>query len=301
MSVRFAPSPTGAFHVGNFRTAWISHWWARRLGLPWVVRFEDIDAPRVVPGARERQLAEMQALGLKADRVELQSEFHARHFEVFLRAARDGKVYPCFCSRKDVREALEGAASAPHRPVPIYSGRCRAVGADARAARSEECGLPSLAWRFKADDPSGEGDFIVARTSTELGSGGAPGPESFVPAYNWACAIDDLDGAHKLLVRAWDLANVVEQQRAIQRYAAAGAWQPQAVFHCALVVQESGERLEKRTQGVTLPELLGRGIAHAGLVTRFERSFDASVAGAFAPGAVFGEARETLKLSELGL
>src|SRR6476659_5113424 len=92
-SVRFAPSPTGTFHVGNLRTAWVSYRWSRVLRMPWVVRFEDIDGPRVVNGARERQLADMAALGLVPDEILVQSARHERHRALFLRAVADGSVY----------------------------------------------------------------------------------------------------------------------------------------------------------------------------------------------------------------
>src|SRR5689334_10286072 len=98
MSVRFAPSPTGNFHLGNLRTAWISHEWARALGQPWILRFEDIDRPRVLPGAQEKQLDDMAKLGLHAGRVLRQTEFHERHWTLFLTAFKQKQIYPCFCS-----------------------------------------------------------------------------------------------------------------------------------------------------------------------------------------------------------
>src|SRR4051812_22191121 len=101
MGVRFAPSPTGRFHVGNLRTAWISWSLARQLGEPWVLRFEDIDQPRVQAGAEARQLADLAALGMEPDAKLVQSSFHARHRAVFDQAAAQGQLYACTCSRKD--------------------------------------------------------------------------------------------------------------------------------------------------------------------------------------------------------
>lgn len=302
--VRFAPSPTGRFHVGNLRTAWISHAIARRLGEPWIVRFEDIDGPRVVAGAQELQLEDMRALGLEVrpelgDELIRQSDAHARHLEWFLRAVRERRVYPCFCSRKDVREALDGAASAPHGRVATYSGRCRErVTAAAAAANIPDHSLPSLAWRFALDeDPSGRSDFIVARTSVELSTESGSDavllpsdPASFAPAYHWACAIDDAEGRYRLLVRASDLADVVPQHRAIMRWL--GYEELPKVFHTALVTQNDGHRLEKRTQGVTLPELLAAGWSAERIVAKFTESFD--------PGAHAGEPRERISLRDLG-
>jgi glutamyl-tRNA synthetase len=280
--VRFAPSPTGAFHLGNFRTAWISYRLGQRLGKPWVLRFEDIDGPRVAPGSRERQLAEMERLGLKSERVEIQTAFHKRHEEAFDQARVEGKVYACYCSRKELREALEGAASAPHGAQAIYNGRCRDL------AEAPEHRLPTLAWRFRMDEASGSRDFIAARTLPD-GSG-------FNPAYNWACAVDDWDGRYDLLVRAWDLEPVAEQQRAIQLWlkTSEGSRDPlPAIYHTALVTQDDGHRLEKRTRGITLPELEAAGWTVERIVAAFERSWNEA-------DAVPGEARRSLTLSELG-
>lgn len=292
MSVRFAPSPTGRFHLGNLRTAWVSWRLAAVLGKPWVLRFEDIDTPRVVPGAMESQLADMAALGMKPFETRIQSAAHARHLALFERFQEKGWVYACTCSRKETQEALARLASAPHEAPPVYDGRCRELPWPRPHAH------PTLAWRILSEDPTQ--DFIVARTAPSVPAGS---PESFVPAYNWACAIDDFDGSHSLLVRAWDLEPVTRQQRAIHARVSEleGARPYPGVFHAALVTGEKGERLEKRTRGITLPELLERGISPEEIIRRLELSFDVrSVASEFRPELVWGEARRKLSLGELG-
>lgn len=283
MGVRFAPSPTGAFHLGNFRTAWISHQWARALGKPWCVRFEDIDQPRVVPRAQQNQLEEMSRLGMIPDELTLQTANRKRHWELFEKARREGVIYPCSCSRKEVLASL---ASAPHGPDAVYSGHCRRR----PAGEAKE----SLAWRFKNDDLSGTQDFIVARTD------GEGGEASFVPAYHWACAIDDWDGRYDLLVRAFDLETAATVQRRIQ------AWLAQetpgvfpAVFHTSLVTADDGHRLEKRTKGVTLPEWLARHSVDE-LKNIFEKSFVLK-ASDFKPSRIWGEDRPQIRLCDLGI
>jgi glutamyl-tRNA synthetase len=285
--VRFAPSPTGPFHLGNFRTAWVSHEWARQLRTPWVVRFEDIDGPRSIPGARERQQAEMERLGLRADRVVIQSQAVERHWELFARAAREGRVYPCYCSRKEVRVAIDGAGSAPHSAPAIYNGRCRALKAAPRHA------LPTLGWRWKGQDESGAGDFVVARSGPDAKPGAPPARAGYAPSYQWACAIDDLDGGFRLVVRAWDLADSIPYQRAIQRWVGGGRVVFPAVFHAALVVGEDGARLEKRTGGISLPELEARGLGGDALTALFRESYRTGFP-AFEAGAIFGEERREI-------
>lgn len=305
--VRFAPSPTGRFHVGNLRTAWISAEWARALGTSWVVRFEDIDLPRVVAGARERQLEDLAALGLVPDREYLQSTRRDRHYALFARAVAEGAVYSCTCSRKDVQDALAGIASAPHgrgnsegASAPIYTGHCR------EGAGPAKPGTAGIAWRFRAEDPSGAQDFIIARTTVSAGKferSAVPEIASFVPAYHWACAIDDFDGKYRLLVRGWDLADSTPLQRTIGAWVArseSAPFDPPAVFHTTLVVRDDGHRLEKRTAGVTLPELFGAGWTPERLLARFSASFRID-ASAFVPGMVFGEAMRERTLADLGI
>jgi glutamyl-tRNA synthetase len=247
--VRFAPSPTGRFHLGNLRTALLSQELANQLGQPWAIRFEDIDTLRVIPGAREQQLQDLADVGLIPDRITLQSENHARHEALFRKALREGQLYPCTCSRREVQLALAQAASAPHSPVPAYSGHCR----PSEIQPWDPQKLPpfpafqgeTLGWRFRMDSPDGRDDFIAARTGRD--------GRNFSPAYPWACAIDDADEGHLWLVRASDLASALPAQRAIQKWM--GLRKFPSVLHAALVTQNDGARLEKRTHGVTLPEI----------------------------------------------
>ncbi|HEX5036863.1 MAG TPA: glutamate--tRNA ligase family protein [bacterium] len=298
--VRFAPSPTGTFHIGNLRTAWISREWARRLNLPWVVRFENIDAPRNAPGARESQTGDMARLGLVADVQSLQSDRAERHWETFLKFREAGLVYPCDCSRKEVREAVEGAASAPHGPVAAYSGRCRDRDVSKEPLKTD---LPSLAWRIRFREDGGHEDFVVARSGTAVNAAGIPERATFVPAYHWACAVDDHDGRYDLLVRAWDLEPAAAQQRLIMKCLALlekKEAKPPAVFHASLVTANDGSRLEKRTLGVSLKELLAKGETPEALIAKFQASFTGDWK-AFQPEKVFGETQKTMTLHDLSL
>ncbi len=301
--VRYAPSPTGRFHVGNLRTAWVSVAWARHLGMPWVVRFEDIDQPRVLVGARDQQLADLRTLGLIPDIVLTQSAFRQRHWDLLLAAIQVGQVYPCDCSRKEVQSALNSIASAPHDGLaPVYSGSCRTnQSGSCRTRQSTLVPSESLAWRFRMPHPSGHDDFIVARSNSNLDVNGIPDEASFVPSYHWACAIDDFDGGYDLLVRSVDLFPAAHLQRSIQRWLGGvdSNFEPPAVFHTALVTQDDGHRLEKRTCGVTLPELEKRGFTAEKILQIFSASFHTSLA--LSRGDLMREQPEQLTLVDLGL
>src|SRR5262245_16838070 len=120
---RLAPSPTGAQHVGNARTyliAWLS---ARSRGGRLVVRMEDIDSPRIKPGAAAQALEDLRWLGLDWDGEPIvQTERLALYEAALARLQEQELVYPCTCSRSDI----EQAASAPHaeHEGPAYPGTC---------------------------------------------------------------------------------------------------------------------------------------------------------------------------------
>lgn len=296
--VRFAPSPTGRFHIGNLRTAWISHRLAHKLNTPWVVRFEDIDRPRVRAGAQRLQVEDMATLGLRADQTIIQSAAHMTHHRLFIEAVASGVVYPCDCSRKDVLADLAGAASAPHGGIPVYSGRCRDRQVEALPLSDHS---KSWAWRFRMPNVHGKDDFIVARTPPQHEA--EHSPDTFIPSYHWACAIDDHFGNYAYLVRAWDLADSAPLQRAIQTWLCqkeGRVTEFPTLFHTSLVVDDQGGRLEKRTAGVTLPELLARGLTPNGIVHAFEQSFDdSSPALCATSNGIEGESRREIPLSLL--
>jgi glutamyl-tRNA synthetase len=300
--VRFAPSPTGRFHIGNLRTAWVSFQFAKAWALPWVVRFEDIDGPRVLAGSRESQLSDMAQLGMTPTISHDQSSFHARHFELFELARSMGAVYPCDCSRREVQMALSALASAPHDGVaPVYSGHCRlqpksvTVSGSASGSASLATGI---AWRFKMSSADGKDDFIIARTTSLNGADG------FMPAYHWACAIDDFDGAYDLIVRSSDLAPALPLQRAIQIWLANSLkiTSPDIrAFHTSLITQVDGHRLEKRTVGVTLEEMFKKGWTKDSVLDAFEKSFDRKLLlrEKFDSSGVAHEPHATLILADL--
>src|SRR6476659_9679721 len=97
---RFAPSPTGDLHAGSLLAALGSWLFARRAGGRWLVRVEDVDTPREVPGAAQRQLDALKAFGFDADEpVEFQSDRHAFYRAALEDLADRGLAFPCWCSR----------------------------------------------------------------------------------------------------------------------------------------------------------------------------------------------------------
>ena len=112
---RFAPSPTGELHVGNLRTALVAWLAARSQGAGFIVRMEDLDRVTSSIEHEQRQLADLAAIGLDWDGdVVRQSERFDRYREAIGTLERMGLVYPCYCTRRDIRREIEAAASADY-------------------------------------------------------------------------------------------------------------------------------------------------------------------------------------------
>ena len=129
---RLAPSPTGALHLGNARTFLINWLLARQNNWQILLRIEDLDGPRIKPGADQLALEDLTWLGLKWDgAVRRQSEHMDDYSAALERLDRLGVTYPCFCSRRDIA----AAQTAPHGPGTAYPGTCRGLSPNARAER----------------------------------------------------------------------------------------------------------------------------------------------------------------------
>ncbi len=140
---RYAPSPTGELHLGNLRTALLAWLFARSAGGRLLLRVEDLDVGRVREAYVAEQLDDLRAIGLDWDgEVVRQSRRTALYAGALARLESDGRVFRCFCSRREVREA----ASAQHGELPegFYPGTCLALGAaesQRRADAGEEYAL----------------------------------------------------------------------------------------------------------------------------------------------------------------
>lgn len=267
---RLLPSPTGKLHLGHARTFLIAWWHARSRGGHVVLRIEDLDAPRVVPGAADEILRDLEWLGLDwVGTPVLQSS----RLEASLDAARKllerGLAYPCVCSRSDVKSAQ----SAPHAgdAEPRYPGTCRGrfrSVEDAERATSKAAGVRFLvppgplefvdgfAGPFTADVGAEVGDFLVARR------GG-------LPAYQLAVVVDDAAQGVTEVVRGDDLLSSAVRQLLLRR--ALDVPEPRS-WHVPLVVDAQGRRLAKRADDASLAALRERGVDPRAVVSFIARS-----------------------------
>lgn len=254
---RFAPSPTGALHLGLARTALLGWLRARSLGGVFVLRIEDLDAPRTVVGAAERLLEDLRFLGLDWDEGPdvggphapyLQSQRHGHYAAALAQLRSRGRLYACSCSRKDI-----AIASAPHGASefgPRYPGHCRERPRKPDATTVLRFRCPDELPRF-SDACAGEveataqGDFVVQRADGTI-------------SYQLAVVVDDIAMNISEVLRGADLAGCTGWQIAL--FEALGAPVPRFA-HVPLLLGPDGKRLAKREGAKPVAALRDAGIA----------------------------------------
>ena len=246
---RFAPSPTGPLHLGSLRTALAAWLIARHGSARFLVRIEDLDPQRSRPEFERSQLDDLAALGLDWDAPPVrQSERHARYQDALAQLEREGRVYPCFCTRAEIRVA----ASAPHAdelPEGAYPGTCRTLDAGQRARRIAE-GRP-YALRLDAGEVRISYEDRLLGSRTALVDDFVVRRADGVPAYQLAVVVDDAAQGIGEVVRGADLADSTPRQIMLQRLLSLPT---PAYAHVGLVLGGDGARLAKRHGAATLAD-----------------------------------------------
>ena len=266
MRGRFAPSPTGAMHLGNARTALLAWLAVRSQGGIMIMRLEDLDQARVPAQAEAQLLDDLRWLGLDWDEGPdvggpfapyRQTERRARYDAAIDRLLASGQAFLCACSRADVLRA----ASAPHESLlqdegeeRRYPGTCRTQGSAAVMNRAQAAGrLPAV--RFRGGQPGAFVDDLAGPCDPF----GADGVDDFVlrradglAAYQLAVVVDDAAMKIDCVVRGADLLRSTPRQRAL--FAAFDLKAP-AYAHVPLVLAPGGERLAKRTRPPSIADL----------------------------------------------
>ncbi len=266
---RFAPSPTGYMHLGNVWIAFLNWLWTKQQGGDIVLRIEDIDRQRCheeyIRGIEE----DLEWLGISYDEGPegtysygrpLQSERFPLYQEILDRWEKAGEVYPCYCTRA----RLHSISSAPHEgeALPIYDGHCRELTEKERAAMTKApswricmeetcesftdlfCGTHERKLFPKADD------FVVRRADGMV-------------AYQLAVSIDDGAMGITHVLRGNDLLSSTYYQLYLLRKL---GHQPPVYGHLPLLVDQTGVRLSKRQQGITIREMKESGMTAADIL-----------------------------------
>ena len=234
---RFAPSTTGPAHPGTLLAALLCWLDARSRGARLVLRLEDLDPERCRPAFAERMSSDLAWLGLAFDAVERQSEHGERHAAALDRLAADGRLYPCACSRSELRA---GGARAPDGSAR-YPGRCRGRP------------LPSGGWRAAAEPvrvrldpgeiaPREEGPLDTRQDPLRAFGDPVVRRRDGAVAYQLASVVDDAAVGVTLVVRGRDLAPSTALQLALRRLLGLPA---PSHRHHLLLLEERGEKLAK--------------------------------------------------------
>lgn len=235
---RFAPSPTGLLHIGSLLTAAASYADARSNGGKWLVRMEDLDPPREMPGAASHILHTLEAFGFEWDgEVAYQNRRYALYEETLCRLKTAGLVYPCHCSRKDWQAGARRGADGF-----VYNGRCRHPGQRPAPQGKQP------AWRIRVPDRViGFSDGIVGGYAQNL----AGDIGDFVLlradgywAYQLAVVADDAEQSVTHIVRGQDL--LVSTPRQIYLQQCLGVPTPQYA-HLPLLTNAQGQKWSKQT------------------------------------------------------
>lgn len=258
---RLAPSPTGYLHLGHAKTFWTAQQRAEEAGGTLILRNDDLDPARSRKEFVDGFIKDLKWFGCHWEEGPdvggphgpyNQSQRYDLYRQAFDRLKRSGMIYPCNCSRQDVLRSSQ----APHHgeEEPIYPGTCRQNGAPGSKQGR-------INWRFRV--PVGEriefhdkglgvqsflagqefGDFVVWR-------------HDGVPSYQLACVVDDAAMGITEVVRGADL--LVSTARQMLIYEALGL-QPPDFFHCSLLTDESGMRLAKRHDSLSIRSLREAG------------------------------------------
>jgi len=278
---RFAPSPNGLLHLGHALSALTNERFASLFEGRLLLRIEDIDLTRCKPAFEQAMRHDLDWLGLHfASEVRRQSEHFADYAQALSVLRRRGLVYPCFCSRQQVRVAVAAEEAQSGRPwpvdpdgAPLYPGLCRELDpseAERRVAAGEPHvlrldmkraqALAGAAVGYRVFDDSGEerqiparperwGDVVLARKDVPT-------------SYHLSVVVDDALQGVTHVVRGRDLEAATDIHVVLQRLL--GLPSPAYHFH-PLLIDETGQKLAKSRQSESLADLRARGVTAAAI------------------------------------
>ncbi len=262
---RFAPSPTGAMHLGNARTAILNWLMARKHQGRFSVRLEDTDRERSSFASEASILSSLAWLDMEPDRPIVRQSTRLELYQEAARSLMDrGLAYPCFCTEAELQRDRDMAA-AKGLP-PRYTGTCSALSQEEIRTKMEQGHPHTIRFRVDQDMPSvgfydlikGDmaiptqafGDFVILRSNGW-------------PSYNLAVVVDDQDMDISLVLRGED--HLTNTARQILLYKALDKEPPQFAHH-GLLVDKDHRKLSKRTGARSIPELMHAGMHPLALI-----------------------------------
>ncbi|MHB8157851.1 MAG: glutamate--tRNA ligase, partial [Desulfocucumaceae bacterium] len=270
--VRFAPSPTGPFHIGGARSALFNWLFARRHGGTFIVRIEDTDLERSTRESEENILASLRWLGLDWDEGIEAGGPHGPYrqterLDLYTGCARQllesGQAYYCYCSEEELaaeRERLMAAGD-----LPRYTGRCRNLCEEEKSAMESQGRRPVIRFRVPAGETvvvndlvrgevsfecSGIGDFVIVKSDG-------------IPTYNFAVVVDDHTMSISHVIRAEEhLSNTPRQVLIFQ----ALCWDLPIFAHVSLILGKDRSKMSKRHGATSIEQYMNLGYLPEALV-----------------------------------
>jgi glutamyl-tRNA synthetase len=288
---RLAPSPTGYLHLGHARTFWVAQERARASGGTLILRNEDLDSTRYKMDFVDAMLEDLRWFGFEwSEGPDVggpfapynQSERMELYQAAFEKLRVGGHLFPCTCSRKDIQSAIR-APHAEDEKEPVYPGTCRNKGFRLKVEgfRSDErVDEPATfnpqretkySWRFRVPDGEavsfvdgnfGAQSFVAGKDFGDFAVWRRDG----VPSYQLACVVDDAAMRITEVVRGADLLKSTARQLLL--YRALGLTAPK-FFHCELMKDDTGVRLAKRHDVLSLRALKEKGASPESLRHRW--------------------------------
>ena len=273
-NTRFAPSPTGHMHLGHVFSALFSYEAAKKLGGKFILRIEDIDSQRSSKVFEESIYEDLEWLQIK---YSTGIRYQADHMDDYKGAIKElqklGMVYPCFCSRSDIKAEIMRAGNAPHEEeTSIYPGTCRRLSKEERIKkiaigtsfawrlniRAAAKKLGNLVWRDlrlgKHTVPVGTmGDVVLARKDVPT-------------SYHLSATLDDHIQRIGLVTRGEDLVSATHVHKIIQSLL---ELKSPIYLHHPLILDSKGVRLSKRTRAQTVKSLKTSGLKRNDVIDLF--------------------------------
>lgn len=248
---RFAPSPTGPLHFGSLVAALASWLDARHARGRWVVRIEDLDRPRVQPGATDAILRSLERLGLYWDGPVAFQSTRGAFYEAALQRLQD-RTYWCGCTRREIADSSLGIAA---DGAQIYPGTCRAGLAPGKSARALRIRTGHAILRFEdrvqglQEQAPGEavGDFVLLRADGQV-------------SYQLAVVVDDEEQGVTHVVRGADLLDSTARQIHLQELL---GYRRPAYLHVPVATDASGAKLSKQTGARPIDATEEHALRHA--------------------------------------
>jgi len=261
---RYAPSPSGRLHYGNLRTALLSWLHARLNNGKWLLRFDDIDSPRVVAGSDQQIMEDLVWLGLDWDgQPYYQSEQLSFYQQKLDELIDDHGCYECFCSRKDIQQA----ASAPHGKMAVYPGTCRHLSQSEKQDKASQK-HPAIRLQVENKTISFEDGILGSQTqnmATECGDFVIKRADGLF-AYQFAVVLDDIAQGVTDVVRGADLLD--SSPRQLYLFERFGANFPR-FWHVPLVMTAKNQRMAKRNGSSSVADWQMQGGNSKTLIAKF--------------------------------